>query len=55
MSQKNVKDEEALERRKKALRDNLRKRKAVVKSIDKDETSDVLTRKTQIESKVRPN
>lgn len=51
MNPRSPKDAEAVERRKKALRDNLKKRKAVVRTIKSDETSEVSTRITQIEKK----
>lgn len=51
MNPRSPKDLAAIERRKKALRDNLKKRKAVVRAIKGDKGSEVSTRKTQIENK----
>lgn len=51
MNPRSPKDEKSVERRKKALRDNLKKRKAVVRTIKGDADSDVLIRKTEIEKK----
>lgn len=51
MNPRSPKDAAAIERRKKALRDNLKKRKAVVRSIKGDVDSAVVTRKTEIEKK----
>lgn len=51
MNPRSPKDADAVERRKKALRDNLKKRKAVVRSIKGDVDSEVSTRKAEIEQK----
>lgn len=51
MNPRSPKDAAAVERRKKALRDNLKKRKAVVRHIKGDADSAVLIRKTEIEKK----
>ncbi|MBL1406357.1 MAG: hypothetical protein COC00_010270 [Rhizobiales bacterium] len=51
MNPRSPKDAQAVERRKKALRDNLKKRKAVVRTIKSDANSAVLIRKSEIEKK----
>lgn len=51
MNPRSPKDADAVERRKKALRDNLKKRKAVVRTIKGDADSAVSTRKIEIEKK----